>query len=189
MHHLPLGTVTLLFTDIEGSTRLLEQLGEHYPDVLAECRHLLRTAFHVCGGQEVDTQGDAFFVAFARATDAISAVVAAQRALVAHAWPNGVVIRVRMGLHTGEPQFSAESYVGLDVAGPALPDDPRLGGARTAGGCEPPRFRRTSPQRPRAPSTSLSARHCGFACRLSGPQDSRRLCQQPARSVDCADRA
>jgi predicted ATPase/class 3 adenylate cyclase/DNA-binding CsgD family transcriptional regulator len=115
MHHLPLGTVTLLFTDIEGSTRLLEQLGEHYPDVLAECRHLLRTAFHVCGGQEVDTQGDAFFVAFARATDAISAVVAAQRALVAHAWPNGVVIRVRMGLHTGEPQFSAESYVGLDV--------------------------------------------------------------------------
>jgi predicted ATPase/class 3 adenylate cyclase/DNA-binding CsgD family transcriptional regulator len=115
MHHLPLGTVTLLFTDIEGSTRLLEQLGEHYPDVLAECRHLLRTAFHVCGGQEVDTQGDAFFVAFARATDAISAVVAAQRALVAHAWPNGVAIRVRMGLHTGEPQFSAESYVGLDV--------------------------------------------------------------------------
>ena len=113
--HLPMGTVTLLFTDIEGSTRLLEQLGEHYPDVLAECRHLLRNAFRAWGGQEVDTQGDAFFVAFARATDAVSAVVAAQRAIVAHAWPNGVTVRVRMGLHTGEPQFSAESYVGMDV--------------------------------------------------------------------------
>src|SRR6266581_729962 len=115
MHHLPMGTVTLLFTDIEGSTRLLKQVGEHYPDVLAQCRHLLHTAFHACGGQEVDTQGDAFFVAFARATDAVSAVVAAQRALVAHAWPNGVTVRVRMGLHTGEPQLSAEGYIGLDV--------------------------------------------------------------------------
>jgi class 3 adenylate cyclase/transcriptional regulator with XRE-family HTH domain len=113
--HLPMGTVTLLFTDIEGSTRLLEQLGEHYPDVLAECRHLLHTAFHACDGQEVNTQGDAFFVAFARATDAVSAVVAAQRAIVAHAWPHGVTVRVRMGVHTGEPQFSAEGYVGLDV--------------------------------------------------------------------------
>src|SRR5947209_14352128 len=115
MHHLPLGTVTLLFTDIEGSTRLLEQLGEHYTDVLAECRHLLRTAFHAYGGQEVDTQGDAFFVAFARATDAVATAVAVQHALVAHAWPKGVTVRVRMGLHTGEPQLTAEGYVGLDV--------------------------------------------------------------------------
>ncbi len=112
---LPMGTVTLLFTDIEGSTHLLEQLGEHYTDVLAECRHLLRTAFHAYGGQEVDTQGDAFFVAFARATDAVATAVAVQHALVAHAWPKGVTVRVRMGLHTGEPQLTAEGYVGLDV--------------------------------------------------------------------------
>jgi class 3 adenylate cyclase len=110
-----MGTVTLLFTDIEGSTQLLEHLGERYSDVLAECQSLLRTAFHAWGGQEVDMQGDAFFVAFARATDAVLVAVAAQHALVAHAWPNGVTVRVRMGLHTGEPQLSAEGYVGLDV--------------------------------------------------------------------------
>src|SRR5437667_9628603 len=112
---LPMGNVTLLFTDIEGSTHLLEQLGEHYTDVLAECRHLLRTAFHAYVGQQVDTQGDAFFVAFARATDAVATAVAVQHALVAHAWPKGVTVRVRMGLHTGEPQLTAEGYVGLDV--------------------------------------------------------------------------
>ena len=72
MRELPKGTVTLLFTDIEGSTRLLQQVGERYADVLAECRHLLRTAFQQYHGHEVDTQGDAFFVAFARATDAVS---------------------------------------------------------------------------------------------------------------------
>jgi predicted ATPase/class 3 adenylate cyclase/DNA-binding CsgD family transcriptional regulator len=110
-----MGTVTLLFTDIEGSTQLLEHLGERYSDVLAECQSLLRTAFHAWGGQEVDMQGDAFFVAFARATDAVSAAVAAQHALVAHTWPNGVTVWVRMGMHTGEPQLSAEGYVGLDV--------------------------------------------------------------------------
>jgi predicted ATPase/class 3 adenylate cyclase/DNA-binding CsgD family transcriptional regulator len=115
MSKLPTGTVTLLFTDIEGSTQLLEHLGERYPDVLAECQSLLRSAFHAWGGQEVDMQGDAFFVAFARATDAVLVAVAAQHALVAHAWPNGVTVRVRMGLHTGEPQLSAEGYVGLDV--------------------------------------------------------------------------
>src|SRR5205807_744073 len=115
MQHLPRGTVTLLFTDIEGSTRLLQQLGEGYAHVLTECRHLLRTVFHACGGQEVDAQGDAFFVAFARATDAVSAAVAAQHALVTHTWPNGVTVWVRMGMHTGEPQLSAEGYVGLDV--------------------------------------------------------------------------
>src|SRR6266702_6477517 len=73
MRELPTGTVTLLFTDIEGSTRLLSQLGERYARVLEECRQLLRTAFSMHGGREVDTQGDAFFVAFARATDALAA--------------------------------------------------------------------------------------------------------------------
>src|ERR1700694_4898308 len=115
MQHLPVGTVTLLFTDIEGSTHLLEQLGERYTGVLAEDRSLLRTTFHAREGHEVDTQGDSFFVVFARATDAVSAAVEVQRTLFAHAWPNSVKMPVRIGLHTGEPQLSAEGYVGLDV--------------------------------------------------------------------------
>jgi predicted ATPase/class 3 adenylate cyclase len=115
MHELPTGTVTLLFTDIEGSTRLLHLLGKRYSDVLAECRALMRAAFHQHHGHEVDTQGDAFFLTFARATDAVMAVVAAQRALASYPWPEGVTVRVRMGLHTGEPERSSEGYVGLDV--------------------------------------------------------------------------
>src|ERR1700694_719326 len=111
----PTGTVTMLFSDIEGSTRLLEHLGERYTDVLAEYRSLLRTAFHAYGGHEVDTQGDAFFIAFARATEAISAAIEIQRSLATHAWPNGVTMRTRIGQHTGEPQLSPEGYVGLDV--------------------------------------------------------------------------
>src|ERR1700694_3496180 len=115
MQHLPVGTVTLLFTDIEGSTHLLEQLGERYTGVLAEYRSLLRTTFHAHDGHEVDTQGDSFFVVFARASDAVSAAVEVQRTLFAHAWPNSVKMPVRIGLHTGEPQLSSEGYVGLDV--------------------------------------------------------------------------
>jgi len=115
LRDLPAGTVTLLFTDIEGSTRLLQQLGEGYASVLSECRDLLRAAFHEHRGHEVDTQGDSFFVAFARATDAISAAVDMQRTLASHAWPNGVTVQVRVGLHTGEPSLVSEDYVGLDV--------------------------------------------------------------------------
>ncbi len=115
MLDLPTGTLTLLFTDIEGSTHLLQQLGEHYAGVLSECRHLLRAAFHEHRGHEVDTQGDAFFVAFARATDAISAAVAAQRALATHSWPHDMAVRVRTGIHTGEPSLVTEGYVGMDV--------------------------------------------------------------------------
>src|SRR6266487_47153 len=115
MRDLPTGTVTLLFTDIEGSTRLLQQLGERYASVLSECRDLLRTTFSEHHGHEVDTQGDAFFVAFARASDAVAAAVDGQRALFTHAWPEGKAVRVRMGLHTGEPHLASEGYVGLDV--------------------------------------------------------------------------
>ena len=115
MRNLPTGTVTLLFTDIEGSTRLLQRLGDRYAGVLAECRQLLRDVFQRWHGHEVDTQGDAFFAVFARATDAVSAAVAAQRSLAAHPWPGGVEIRIRMGLHTGEPSLAAEGYVGVDV--------------------------------------------------------------------------
>src|SRR5438034_5266216 len=115
MHHLPMRTVSLLFTAMGASTRLLQQLGERYTDLLEEYRQLLRSAFQRWNGHEVDTQGDAFFVAFARATDAVSGAVAAQRALASRVWPEGVVVRVRMGLHTGEPMLSSEGYTGLDV--------------------------------------------------------------------------
>src|SRR5213595_3158539 len=115
MRDLPTGTVTLLFTDIEGSTHLLQQVGERYADLLATCRQLLRAAFQQWNGVEVDTQGDAFFVAFTRATDAVSAAVDMQRVLANHDWPSGAAVALRIGLHTGEPTRTAESYVGLDV--------------------------------------------------------------------------
>ena len=106
---LPTGVVTFLFTDVEGSTKLLHELGDAYADALHEHRRLLRDAFADHDGVEVDTQGDALFVAFGRATDAVSAAVDSQRALA------GGPIRVRMGLHTGEPRLTDEGYVGLDV--------------------------------------------------------------------------
>ncbi len=115
MRHLPTGTVTLLFTDIEGSTHLLQRLGSRYAQVLTECRTLLRAAFERWDGYEVDTQGDAFFVAFTSAADALAAAVNAQRALFTHSWPDDVVVRVRMGLHTGEPEATSEGYIGMDV--------------------------------------------------------------------------
>src|SRR5260221_14184616 len=87
---LPAGTITMLFTDIEGSTHLLQQLGDRYAELLTGCRNLLRAAFHTYRGQEVDTQGDAIFAAFARASDALLAAVAAQRELANHCWPGAV---------------------------------------------------------------------------------------------------
>ena len=115
MADLPSGTVTFLFTDIEGSTRLLKQLRERYGDVLVEHQRLLREAFEQAGGREIDTQGDAFFFAFPRAKDGVTAALAGQRALGSHAWPDGVEVKVRMGVHTGEPALGAERYVGLGV--------------------------------------------------------------------------
>jgi len=106
---LPTGVVTLLFTDVEGSTRLLHELGDGYGEALHEHRRRLRTAFAEHEGVEVDTQGDAFLVAFARASNAVAAAADCQRALA------GGPIRVRMGLHTGEPRLTEEGYVGLDV--------------------------------------------------------------------------
>ena len=109
MAELPTGTVTFLFTDIEGSTRLLEELGDAYAEALAGHREVLRKAFADHGGAEVDTQGDAFFIAFTRARDAVAAAADAQRALA----PGP--IRVRMGIHTGEPLRTDEGYVGMDI--------------------------------------------------------------------------
>src|SRR5207248_8482478 len=105
---LPSGTVTFLFTDIEGSTRLLHELGDAYAEALVEHRRVLRKAFARHGGVEVDTQGDAFFVAFSRASDALAAAQEGNEAL------NGP-IRVRMGVYTGEPLVTDEGYVGIDV--------------------------------------------------------------------------
>ena len=106
---LPTGTVTFLFTDVEGSTRLLQEHGAGYADLLDDHRRALREAFTRHGGVEVDTQGDAFFIAFSRAADAVAAAADGRQALERGA------IRVRMGIHTGEPIVTDEGYVGIDV--------------------------------------------------------------------------
>ncbi len=116
MSQLPGGTVTFVFTDIEGSTRLLQELGdESYGRVSADHRRLVRETFGAHGGTEIDTQGDAFFFSFPRARDAVAAAVDAQRALHEHDWPGGQEVLVRMGIHTGEPHIGDEGYLGLDV--------------------------------------------------------------------------
>jgi class 3 adenylate cyclase len=115
MSGLPTGTVTFLFTDIEGSTRLLRRLGERYAEVVGRHDRLVRAACADHGGREISTQGDAFFVAFERARDAVAAAVQVQRALAAEQWPEGAGVRVRMGLHTGEPVVGATDYIGLAV--------------------------------------------------------------------------
>src|SRR5207302_7383038 len=107
------GTVTFLFTDIEGSTRLLKELGGGYGEVLGEHQRILRAAFAAHGGQEVDSQGDSFFVAFRTAKDALAAAVDAPRELEAQPWPEGARVRVRMGLHTGEPKVGGGRWVGV----------------------------------------------------------------------------
>lgn len=113
---LPAGTITFLFSDIEGSTELLKRLGDAgYAEVLEEHRRVLRETFAARGGREIDSQGDAFFYAFGRARDAVSAAVQAQRALADHPWHEGSEVRVRMGLHTGEPVIGDDGYTGLDV--------------------------------------------------------------------------
>jgi predicted ATPase/class 3 adenylate cyclase len=111
----PTGTVTFLFTDIEGSTRLLQKVGNAYPEILAGHHHLIREALASFSGVEVTTEGDAFFAVFRRAGDGVAAAVAAQRALAAQAWPSDVAVRVRMGLHTGEAGLAGGEYIGLDV--------------------------------------------------------------------------
>ena len=115
MEGLPSGTVTFLFTDIEGSTALLKELDDRYADVLSAHRRIVRETFTRLDGVEIDTQGDAFFFAFARARDAVEAAVEAQRAHASADWPDDATVRVRMGLHTGEPVIGSEGYLGLDV--------------------------------------------------------------------------
>jgi class 3 adenylate cyclase len=112
---LPRGTVTFLFTDIEGSTDLVRQLGDRYGDLRAEHSRLFEEIVPGHGGHIIDTQGDAFFAVFERAADAVAASIAAQRALAGREWPEGAELRVRMGLHTAEPHLHESGYVGVGV--------------------------------------------------------------------------
>jgi len=125
---LPTGTVTFLFTDIEGSTRLLQELGDRYAAVRDEHAAIVRRAVAEGGGEEVSTEGDSFFVAFGSPVGAVRAAVAAQRGLANHPWSPGLSVRVRMGLHTGEGVHGGDNYVGLDVNRAA-----RIAGAANGG--------------------------------------------------------
>ncbi len=115
MTSLPSGTVTFVFSDIEGSTGLLKRLGDRYGELIAEHRRIVRDALGAHDGVEIDTQGDSFFYAFARARDAVAGAVGVQRAHAEREWPGGEQVRVRIGLHTGEPAVGAEGYLGVDV--------------------------------------------------------------------------
>jgi YVTN family beta-propeller protein len=115
MAELPSGTVTFLFTDIEGSTQLVKRLRGAYAHLLVEHQRVLRAAFEEGGGREIDTQGDAFFVVFTRAMDAVLTAAAAQRDLANQRWPEDAEVRVRMGIHSGEPTIGGDRYIGLGV--------------------------------------------------------------------------
>src|SRR5215212_2892910 len=115
MSNLPHGTVTLVFTDVEGSTQLVQRLGDGYAHVLDDHRRLVRAAVEDAGGVIVDQRGDEIFLVFASAGAAADAIVAAQQSLAEHEWPSGVELRVRVGMHTGEPNLRDGTYFGLDV--------------------------------------------------------------------------
>ena len=115
MESMPSGTVSLLFTDIDGSTRLLEQLGDAYATLLSDHHRIVSEAIAAHGGSHVDAAGDGLFVSFPTARAALLACIDAQRAIGSHPWPEGADVRVRMGLHTGEPLSAASGYVGIDV--------------------------------------------------------------------------
>jgi class 3 adenylate cyclase/tetratricopeptide (TPR) repeat protein len=112
---IPIGTVTFLFTDIEGSTELLKHLRKQYKILLADHHHIMRRTIARWNGYEVETQGDAFVVTFIRATEAVAAAVEAQRSFASHLWPKGMKLKVRMGMHTGEPWNTEEGYAGIDI--------------------------------------------------------------------------
>ena len=112
---LPTGQVTLLLTDVEGSTPLIAELGDAYAPLIARLRRILRREVRSAGGHEVDARADEFLAAFADAPAALTAAIEAQRAIAAQAWPGDAAVRVRMGLHTGRPTLTSAGYVGLAV--------------------------------------------------------------------------
>lgn len=115
MRELPRGTISMLFSDIEGSTVLLGRLGDSYLVALEGHRRILRAVWAKYGGTELGTEGDSFFVVFATAGAAVGAAVEGQRGLAEHEWPRGERVRVRMGIHTGTPGVSDGDYWGMDV--------------------------------------------------------------------------
>ena len=115
MPHLPTGTVTFLLTDLEGSTKLVQRLGDAYSRTLADFRRLVRNATKEAGGHEIDAHGDELFAVFQDAPSAVAAAVAAQLALRGHDWPDDANVRARMGIHTGRPALDEDGYVGIDV--------------------------------------------------------------------------
>ena len=115
MSELPTGTVTFFFSDIEGSTRLIQQLGERYPEVLLAHHSIQRQTLADNGGHELRTEGDSFFIVFGTALQACAGAAAVQKALHAHQWPEGGAVRVRIGVHTGEATLVGNEYLGLDV--------------------------------------------------------------------------
>jgi class 3 adenylate cyclase/CheY-like chemotaxis protein len=115
MPELPTGTVTFLFTDVEGSTALAHKLAHDFQDVLVKHRSLVRSAVAERDGVEIDVRGDEFFVAFDDAAAAAQAAIAAQRAISSHSWPQDAELRIRMGMHTGEAIYADKDYLGIDV--------------------------------------------------------------------------
>ncbi|HYR94537.1 MAG TPA: adenylate/guanylate cyclase domain-containing protein [Methylomirabilota bacterium] len=115
MRRWPRGTVTLLFADIEGSTRLLQKLGDGYAKVLRDVRGIIRASVRDAGGHEIDARADEFFAAFHDAARALDAAVALQRGLQEHRWPRGEDVCVRIGIHTGRPTLAESGYVGIAV--------------------------------------------------------------------------
>lgn len=128
MPELPTGTVTFLFTDIEGSTRLLQKVGNQFAEILKDHSEIMRAAISASSGVEVGTAGDSFFAAFAEPGDGLRAAVRAQRDLAAHRWSHGEPVRVRMGLHTGWGELGGDGYVGIDVHRAARIADAAHGG-------------------------------------------------------------
>jgi class 3 adenylate cyclase len=112
---MPRGTLTFMFTDIEGSTQLLRRLRDRYPGLISDHQRIVRAAFARHRGQEVDTQGESFFAIFATATEAVLAALDTQRSLAAHTWPDGAEVRIRIGVHTGQASAAGERVFGLAV--------------------------------------------------------------------------
>src|ERR671923_1266127 len=127
-NRLPTGTVTLLCTDIEGSTELVGRLGAEYAHVLDTHRRVVRDAVVAAGGMEIDCRGDEMLLVFTDPRAAVQGAIGAQRALAAHPWPDGNTVRVRMGLHTGEPAIEGSTYLGIDVHRVARISDAGHGG-------------------------------------------------------------
>src|SRR5919106_4027 len=167
MADLPTGTVTFLFTDIEGSTKLLQRLGQDYRAVRDRHAAIIRSAMEAEGGRELSTAGDSFFAVFRSAGGAVRAAVVAQRELHDHRWPPGAALRVRMGIHTGEGTLGGEDYVGIDVnraarvmdaghgSGDPFGSHPRPRRTGASSRDHRPRPRRSPPEGPGAPGRAV----------------------------------